>query len=170
MTTQEINASRLEGLMPELATRLRSALITFEARNLHVLICQGLRTVAEQDALFFKGRNKNGKIIDKKSVVTNARGGHSYHNFGLAVDVVPLTAIGKADWVVNKGDDWEPMIDILKSHNLEWGGSWQGLKGDLGHFQLSGGHSISEIRTIFSAREGQAAFDAVWQLVRSGLQ
>ena len=50
-----------------------------------------LRTFAEQDALYAQGRTKAG------SIVTKARGGQSYHNYGLAIDIVllvnPLFAI-----------------------------------------------------------------------------
>lgn len=42
-------------------------------------IC-GLRSVAEQDALYAQGRSKPGPIV------TKAKGGQSYHNLGLAVD------------------------------------------------------------------------------------
>ena len=38
----------------------------------------GLRTYAESDALYAQGRTKPGKIV------TNAKAGQSYHNFGLA--------------------------------------------------------------------------------------
>jgi len=48
------------------------------------MVAQGRRTIAEQDALYAKGRAAGG------SVVTNARGGSSPHNFGLAVDMVPV--------------------------------------------------------------------------------
>lgn len=40
----------------------------------------GTRTYAEQDVLFRKGRATAG------SKVTNARGGYSNHNFGVALD------------------------------------------------------------------------------------
>src|SRR5690606_22511724 len=40
----------------------------------------GHRTWAEQDALYAQGRTKPG------SIVTNAKGGQSNHNFGIAMD------------------------------------------------------------------------------------
>lgn len=42
--------------------------------------CQGLRTFAEQNALYAQGRTRKGPIV------TNARAGYSAHNFGCAVD------------------------------------------------------------------------------------
>ena len=47
-----------------------------------VRITQGLRTIAEQDALYAKGRTTPGKKV------TNAKGGQSVHNYGFAVDTV----------------------------------------------------------------------------------
>jgi len=44
-------------------------------------IISGLRTYAEQDALYAQGRAKTGPKV------TNARGGYSNHNFGIAFDV-----------------------------------------------------------------------------------
>ena len=43
-----------------------------------------LRTFAEQDALYAQGRTKGGLKV------TNAKGGQSYHNYGLAIDIVLL--------------------------------------------------------------------------------
>ena len=43
-----------------------------------------LRTFAEQDVLYAQGRSKPGKVV------TNAKGGQSYHNYGLAIDIVLL--------------------------------------------------------------------------------
>jgi peptidoglycan L-alanyl-D-glutamate endopeptidase CwlK len=49
--------------------------VTFE-------VLSGLRSYAQQAALFAQGRTKPGKIV------TNARPGSSWHNYGLAIDVV----------------------------------------------------------------------------------
>ena len=46
--------------------------------DVKVIIAQGLRTFEEQDELYAKGRSKSG------DVVTNAKGGESNHNYGLA--------------------------------------------------------------------------------------
>jgi len=62
------------------------------------LIYCGRRTMEEQTALFAIGRSAPGKIV------TKARAGESYHNYGLAFDWVPLKPAPKdpdlyvADW------------------------------------------------------------------------
>ena len=48
------------------------------------LVTQGRRTIAEQDRPYAQGRTSPGPKV------TNAKGGSSPHNFGLAVDMVPI--------------------------------------------------------------------------------
>lgn len=90
-----------------------------------------LRTFAEQDALFAQGRTKPG------AVVTKARGGQSYHNYGLAIDVVLLidkdgngtyeTASWdtRGDFDGDKQADWMEIVNIFKQFGWEWGGDWK---------------------------------------------
>lgn len=119
-----------------------------------VLVTQGLRTWAEQDSLYAKGRTRPGGIV------TNARGGQSWHNFGLAFDIIVLDALGKADW--NTGHPcWTAAAAIGKSVGLEWGGDWKKLK-DLPHYQYPGGLALPECRTLFE----QGGLTAVWARVR----
>lgn len=65
------------------------------------LIYCGRRTMEEQAALFAKGRTSKGRIV------TKAKPGESYHNYGLAFDWVPLKQSAKnADlWVANWDDE-----------------------------------------------------------------
>ena len=62
------------------------------------LIYCGRRTMEEQTALFAIGRSAPGKVV------TKARAGESFHNYGLAFDWVPLKMSPKnpdlyvADW------------------------------------------------------------------------
>jgi peptidoglycan L-alanyl-D-glutamate endopeptidase CwlK len=77
-----------------------------------------LRTIAEQNELYAQGRTKAGKIV------TNAKGGQSYHNYGLAFDIVLLVDKDKngsfesASWETNvdfDGDgkaDWQEVVQI----------------------------------------------------------
>ena len=99
-----------------------------------------LRTFAEQDLLY--------KKVPK---VTNAKGGMSYHNYGLAVDIVFLVN-GKAVWDV-KGDfdwdgksDWMEVVTIFKSFGWEWGGDWK-FK-DSPHFQKTFGYSVRQLLAL----------------------
>jgi peptidoglycan L-alanyl-D-glutamate endopeptidase CwlK len=111
-----------------------------------------LRTFAEQDALYAQGRTKAG------AKVTNARGGASYHNYGLAIDIVLLVDTDKngsfetASWDVKTdfdGDgksDWQEIVTIFKKYGYEWGGDWK--FNDAPHFQKTFGKSINELLNL----------------------
>lgn len=106
-----------------------------------------LRTFDEQDKLFAQGRTAPGAIV------TKARGGQSFHNYGLAVDIVLIKHTdGKADtasWETTKdfdGDgkaDWEEVVTIFKRYGWEWGGDWH-FK-DTPHFQKTFGRSVTQL-------------------------
>lgn len=113
-----------------------------------------LRTFEEQEALYAQGRTKPGKIV------TNARGNRSYHNYGLAVDIVLIwdkdgngtheTAVWdiKTDFDGDKKSDWMEVVTIFKQYGWEWGGDW-GFK-DYPHFQKTFGHSIVQLLDLKS--------------------
>lgn len=90
----------------------------------------GTRTYQEQRILFDQGR------ITPGPKVTNARGGQSAHNFGLAVDfardVDPRPGL-QPDWEPRL---YEPLGRACDMVGLLWGGSW--LKPDGGHVQWPG--------------------------------
>lgn len=99
------------------------------ARGVPIVITQGLRTIAEQNALYAQGRSKPGPIV------TNAKGGTSYHNYGLAFDFALLLPNGTSlSWDINRdGDkdktaDWQEVVQEAKRLGLEWGGDWTSLK------------------------------------------
>jgi hypothetical protein len=91
-------------------------------------IASGLRTFDEQNALYAKGRTAPG------TVVTRAKGGESYHNYGLAFDVY-YTNNGSVDLKTAIKPD---VAKIGQELGLEWGGSWKSFK-DMPHFQLTKG-------------------------------
>ena len=111
--------------------------------GINLRVVEGYRTYKEQDALYAKGRSVPGQKV------TNARGGQSNHNFGLAIDVVPIEN-GKINWETNK----YPIIGrIGKSVGLEWGGEWKTIV-DRPHFQNIFGYSLSELRTLPKDKAG----------------
>jgi peptidoglycan L-alanyl-D-glutamate endopeptidase CwlK len=116
---------------PALADAVRAAATNLEALGTYILVVSGLRTAEEQEALYAQGRTKPGHIV------TNAKAGHSMHNYGLAVDVVPYLSgqTGALNW--NAGtEQFQAMVAALKNEGLSWGGDWVHFK-DEDHFQLS---------------------------------
>jgi peptidoglycan L-alanyl-D-glutamate endopeptidase CwlK len=110
-----------------------------------------LRTFAEQDELYALGRTKAGKIV------TKAKGGLSYHNYGLALDIVLIIDNKEASWDEKKDydsdgiSDWKEIVNIFKQHGWEWGGDWT-FK-DTPHFQKTFGKSVRELLVLYNDKK-----------------
>lgn len=123
----------------------RSALDCFEAaENLLTgrakpRIVQGYRTFYQQQQLYDQGRTKPGKIV------TNAKPGSSFHNYGLAIDFCLIIDGKEASWNTEKDfdedkhADWVEVVAIFENGGWEWGGSWRTFK-DLPHLQKTFGY------------------------------
>ncbi|MGG3940454.1 M15 family metallopeptidase [Peribacillus psychrosaccharolyticus] len=106
--------------------------------KIYVLISNGFRSFEEQDKLYAQGRTNKSKPI-----VTNARGGYSAHNYGLAIDFVIVSDDGRrAIWTVT--DKWRRVASIAKSLGFEWGGEWSSFK-DYPHLQMTKGLTMKEL-------------------------
>lgn len=151
----KITVDRIQLLHPRLRT---------EAKQIYQEICESLtgkamcrfshtlRTNAEQNELYAQGRTKPGKVV------TNAKGGQSYHNYGLAIDIVLIRDMDgngsyeTASWDTNldaDGDgqpDWMEVVAIFKRHGWEWGGDWK--FSDKPHFQKTFGMSIAMLQRL----------------------
>jgi peptidoglycan L-alanyl-D-glutamate endopeptidase CwlK len=129
-------------LAPKVQALARKFLAIMKNNSLDVRIISGTRTYAEQDALYRKGRFGS---TEKK--VTNARGGFSNHNFGLAWDI-GLFEAGKYITDNKKYKQVAPLaLTVLPE--LEWGGSWVSFP-DTPHYQhKTSVGSVSAIRELF---------------------
>ena len=106
-------------------------------------IISGTRTYAEQDALFRKGRFGN-----PGPKVTNARGGQSNHNFGVAWDIGIFTASGG---YLGEGPGYDEAAALglpADGGAVEWGGDWSSFV-DRPHYQLALGLSVTHLRQRF---------------------
>lgn len=133
------SAQRIAKLHPKMRAVAAQLLTRAEMQGIKLRVTSTLRTYAEQTELYAQGRTKPG------GKVTNAKAGESWHNFGLAMDVVAIKD-GKADWE----GPWERIAEIGKSLGLEWGGDWQSFK-DKPHFQMKFGHTLSEMRALVAS-------------------
>lgn len=138
--------ARLAEVNPQLANRIRSMAADLKAQGINVMVVSGYRSFAEQNALYAQGRTKPGGIV------TNAKGGQSLHNYGLAVDVVPLDANGQPNWNV-PNSTWQKIGAAGKKQGLEWGGDWKSFV-DRPHFQMTAGRSISSLLSQYNSNGG----------------
>jgi len=106
------------------------------AHGIEVLVTSTYRDNESQQALYNQGRTTPGKIV------TNAKPGESFHNYGVAFDFVPLVN-GKAVW-----DDTALFArcgELAESCGLEWAGRWKNFK-EFAHCQFTGGKSITQLK------------------------
>jgi peptidoglycan L-alanyl-D-glutamate endopeptidase CwlK len=129
-----ISEQRLKQVHPVLAAKVRAIADKLATESIYLRVVQGYRTLAEQDTLYKQGRSLPGPIV------TNAPAGRSYHNYGLAVDVVPsrsgLDDPFDPDWN-HANPAWGRMIAEAQAAGLECGADWSKLK-DYPHVQLTG--------------------------------
>jgi peptidoglycan L-alanyl-D-glutamate endopeptidase CwlK len=108
---------KLSLVHPILADRVRQLFAKLKEEGYDdFIVTQGLRTWAEQNALYAKGRTAPG------SIVTKAPGGHSQHNFGLAVDVAPEKG-NVIDWNLAH-PAWQRMLALAPDFKLAEGRQW----------------------------------------------
>lgn len=112
---------RLQGCHPELAFRVRNLVRALAHAGTPIVLTQGVRTLAQQQALYAQGRTKPGKIV------TNCDGVRRMSNhqpkadgYGYAVDVAWLTPTGGVTWE----GPWETLGTLAQAHGLIWGGKW----------------------------------------------
>lgn len=68
-------------LQPEVRPFARALVLKAAGVGITIKVISGLRSYEEQNNLYAQGRSRPGRIV------TNARGGYSNHNFGIAFDV-----------------------------------------------------------------------------------
>lgn len=103
-------------------------------------IAQGLRTIDEQNALYAQGRTAKGNIV------TNAKGGSSYHNYGMAVDLLRMD--GKAaDW----NYDMKKLLPYMPA-GMVWGGNFKSIK-DKPHFEFTFGNNWKVLLAKYNAKD-----------------
>ena len=134
-----VSDRRISTLHPLIIGKAKEFIIRAEKElGIKLRVVSALRTWAEQTALYAKGRTLPGKKV------TNAKAGSSYHNFGLAIDVVEIKN-GKALW---KNPNWSKIAELGKSIGFEWGGDWKSFK-DKPHFQITFGKSLAVLRELY---------------------
>lgn len=126
-----INSRNIDDLNPYVAKLARKFVALCKKENIDILITSTYRDNESQNAIYAQGRTKPGRIV------TNARGGQSFHNYRLAFDFVPIVN-GKAQW--NDARSFKRARQIGESLGLE------GLSFEMAHLQATGGLSLAQLR------------------------
>ncbi|MGP4067189.1 M15 family metallopeptidase [Halobacillus sp. B29] len=113
-------------------------------QGIEIVITDGHRSVKSQNELYARGRSEEGQVV------THAKGGESYHNYGLAIDFALKTDNGvvwdmERDGNGNGKSDWMEVVAIAKDLGFEWGGDWSNFK-DYPHLQMDFGLTIRDLK------------------------
>lgn len=112
-------------LLPEVQPMARELVHKAALAGITIRVISGLRSYAEQDALYAQGRTAPGEIV------TNASAGHSNHNFGIAFDI----GVFEGNSYLDDSPKYKAVGVIGMDLGLEWGGNWTTIV-DQPHFQL----------------------------------
>jgi peptidoglycan L-alanyl-D-glutamate endopeptidase CwlK len=126
----------LQPRVQELARRFLGRLLDVE---IPARLISGTRSYAEQEALYRKGRFGN-----PPPRVTQARGGRSNHNFGLAWDI----GIFQGGSYLGESPLYRKAAEVGLVPELEWGGHWRTFV-DQPHYQLKTGSTVASVRQRF---------------------
>jgi peptidoglycan LD-endopeptidase CwlK len=127
MAIDERSARNIATLAPTVRPLAEKLIETAKAAGINAKVISGTRTYAEQNAIYAQGRTTPGKIV------TKARAGQSWHNFGIAFDIGIFSADGKTYYGESK--DYKTVGKMGEALGLEWGGSWKFV--DEPHFQYN---------------------------------
>ncbi|TXG81123.1 MAG: M15 family peptidase [Spirochaetes bacterium] len=151
----KITEQRINLLHPKIREEVKKLIIEANSvisSSLTIRIVQGLRTIAEQDALYAQGRTLPGKIV------TKAKGGSSYHNYGLAIDFAFLID-GKEiswdtakDWDGDKIADWLEVVKIFLKAGYTWGGNFKSIK-DFPHLEKNFGYTWQQLLAKYNKKD-----------------
>lgn len=103
MNYEERSYKVFDGLKPDFKQRVIRWYEECLEEGLKILVYCGYRSDEDQEKLYKQGRSIEGKIV------TNARAGQSFHNYGRAIDYVP---------VKNGETSWDDTASYLKAQRI----------------------------------------------------
>ncbi len=147
----------LDVLAPKFRVKVASMLADMETRGLDPVVAESFRSDDRQAWLWGFGRDYD----DGRGIVTNASTGvHSWHRYGLAVDVV-----SERDGWDAPGRFWNALGSAALRHQLAWGGLWLRFA-DKPHVQFG-----APMRQSPSSRAAEllaaGGLEAVWKEVQA---
>jgi peptidoglycan LD-endopeptidase CwlK len=148
-----ITRDRVMKLHPKLRNEALQIIDEIEKKDgIKIRVVQSTRTHKEQADIYAQGRTKPGKVV------TWAKPGSSFHNYGLALDFCILHADGSISWSLHedldedKKADWFEVISRFKRYGWETGAEWRTRK-DYPHLEKTFGLDITDCISLFTANK-----------------
>ena len=101
-------------------------------------------------AYVYRSIEEQNVLYNQRPKVTNAKGGQSIHNYGLAFDIAILLdkdnngTFESIDWNISS-PYFKLVVEYFKSKGYEHGGDWKSFK-DYPHFQKAFGHTWQTLK------------------------
>jgi peptidoglycan L-alanyl-D-glutamate endopeptidase CwlK len=130
-----IDSRNIDELHPAVKRGAMELMARMRAKGYDVIVTSTYRDNEAQNALYEIGRTKPG------SIVTNARGGESVHNYRLAFDIaknIKGQEYSDTEFFKAAGAIWMEM-------GGEWGGEWNEFP-DMPHMDYTGGLTIAQLK------------------------
>ena len=138
-------------LYPPFAEKLKAGLKDVRAAGIPMQLFETFRSRDRQNHLYAKGRTKPG------ARVTKAKAGRSYHQYGIAADIV-LWIDGRWSW--EETHLYREAGKIMEKQGLTWLGR---TSGDLVHYQLKIPCDIDDLEQIYNV----SGYEGVWMYLDS---
>lgn len=157
----KVTQTRVAYLHPKVRQEIADCIIKAETglpANMAIRIVQGLRTIEEQNAIYAQGRTTPGKIV------TNAKGGKSYHNYGLAIDFALIRdndgngSYEELSWDTSRDadkdgqKDWQEVVNVFEKAGWTWGGRFATIV-DAPHLQKTFGYKVAELLAMYNSKK-----------------
>lgn len=160
MPTNLIRRIDLDKLYPPFLEKALQVIAACQSRGSDYVATSGFRSYSEQEGLWMQGRLRPGTIV------TNAHGGQSSHNFGLAVDVARRLPDGTFSW---KPEDYAVYGEEIARLGLHWGITYK----DAPHMSLLGfvsGAELKPLDDVYKAATGEPVdkLKEVWKALDNG--
>jgi peptidoglycan L-alanyl-D-glutamate endopeptidase CwlK len=141
-------ARDLKLLHPTARKKAEALIEAARKKGITVIVCQTLRTKAEQEELYAQGRTKPGLRV------TKARYPESLHCWGVAFDICVIKN-GEADYKDIAA--YNTIGKLGEAMGLGWGGAWENFL-DRPHYELPG-YNWKVLRAKYGTPE---KFIATW--------
>lgn len=144
MTPDQITVQRISTLHPAIQVDVINIYRQLLEKGISIRIVQALRTWQQQAELYKQGRTTPGNIV------TWAKAGESFHNYGLAFDFCLLLDNKTVSWDqmddnnLDGISDWMQVVEAFEKAGFTWGGRWDKKHLDLPHFQKTFGLTITQ--------------------------
>lgn len=136
---------KLNGVHPRLIEIVKAIVYAMNELGYHMIVTDGVRTVAQQQALYAKGRTVPGSIVTNADGVVK-KSNHQSHSdgFGHAVDMCFMDDNGTPDVPSDDKPSWSEKYpwrlygEMAKAKGCTWGGDWKSIH-DLPHIEWPDG-------------------------------